>query len=141
MTWFAMEQALDRRHAAAQAAFATKDIATYHGLFGVALRYRQIDGTTISRAQLMRDVAAQFARIDRATSRFTREALRVTGDEVCETLVQTATVETRAFGFLRRIWTIERRGNYFWAVEDKELRIIRVDVLSESISASMTLKR
>jgi hypothetical protein len=137
MTPSAIEQALDRRHAAAQIAFANKDIAAYHDLFGVTLRYRQIDGVTIDRAQLMRDVGTQFRKIMRAESHFTREALHVAGDDVRETLRQTAIVEIPAFGFLRRIWRIERRGDYTWAREAGIWRIVRVDVLSEDVGSRL----
>ncbi|WP_442679898.1 hypothetical protein ACSBM8_01425 [Sphingomonas sp. ASY06-1R] len=139
MTPSAIEQALDRRHATAQRAFAERDIAAYRDMFGSALQYRQIDGVTIDRTRLMRDVAAQFAKIRRAESRFTRERLDVAGDDVRETLIQTAVVEVAAFGFLRRVWQIERRGDYVWAMEEGDWRIVRVTILEEDVRGRFRL--
>jgi hypothetical protein len=70
-----IETVLDGRHAAANTAFTSKDMEAYQSLFGSDLRYRQIDGTTIDRARLMRDVKTQFRRFYRVTSHFTREKL------------------------------------------------------------------
>ncbi len=81
----------------------------------------------------MKQVKTQFERLDHPTSEFTRESLAVVDGEVQATLVQVASAEARAFGILRRLWRVERRGLYTWAIEDGEWKIKRVHVLSESM--------
>lgn len=136
-----IEATLDRRHEAARAAFAARDLDAYRDLFTGDCRYRQADGRVIDRAALMRDVAAQFRRLDRAETHFTREDLAVDGGEVTETLVQTATAEVSAFGLLRRIWQLRRHARYAWAIEDGVWKIARVDVLSEEVKGRWRLGR
>jgi hypothetical protein len=141
MTNAEIAAALDSRHAAANAAFVNKDIATYEDLFGRDLQYRQVNGTTIDRLHLMRDVQRQFALFRRADSHFVRENLQSDAEGVRETLLQTAIAEVVAFGFLRRVWRVERRGCYTWAIEDGKWKIVRVDVLDETVRGSLKLGR
>ena len=125
--------ALDERHLAASRAFAAKDIGAYQALFGENLQYSPVDGKVIDRERLMRDVRVQFKTLQQAQSRFAREDLIVVGEEVEETLHQIAVAEAAAFGFVRRLWRIERRGRYTWAMEDGQWRIVRVSVSSEKV--------
>ena len=136
-----IEAALDARHVAANLAFANRDVAAYRDLFGDDLEYVQADGQRIGKARLMKDVAAQFGRIDHAESRFTRESLTIDGHEVSETLRQTARIETSAFGLLRRIFRIERHGMYTWALEGAQWRIVRVRIVQESLESRWMLGR
>ena len=133
-TGIPIEEVLDERHAAANTAFANRDAAAYERLFGNDLEYVQADGTAIDRARLMKDVKAQLRKLDRAASSFVREKLTVDGHEVSEALRQIATVETLAFGFIRRIWRVERNGLYTWAMEDGRWKIVRVQVLNETLN-------
>ena len=84
----------------------------------------------------MRDVEAQFKRLDRVQTSFTREAIAADGAEVSETLFQSARAETSAFGVFRRIWSIERRGRYKWRMEDGHWKIVSVEVLREEVRGS-----
>jgi hypothetical protein len=136
-----IEAVLDERHIVANQAFAHKDAEAYKNVFGVDLRYSQADGATIDRVRLMKDVRAQFKRLDRAESSFTRESLEVDGGEVRETLLQIAIAEASAFGFLRRIWRVERRGHYTWVIEDRQWKIVRVQVLSEKAEGRWKIGR
>ncbi len=135
-----IETILDERHRIAQDAFRNRDAAAYEALFSPRLAYTQANGETIGRDTLMRDVREQFARLKHMTSEFAREALAMgdsgRDDEVTETLTQTATTGTSAFGFIHRRWHILRRGHYIWAREDGDWRLIRVQVLSETVRGS-----
>jgi len=137
----AIEAALDARHADAAAAWASRDLGAYCALFSAGLQYRQTDGQVIDRARLMRDVKAQFDRLDFAESRYTREALVAEGAEATETLLQTILARASAFGILHRSWRIERRGRYDWSIEDGQWKILRVRVLSEEVRGSWRLGR
>ncbi|WP_337268407.1 nuclear transport factor 2 family protein [Oryzifoliimicrobium ureilyticus] len=92
-----VEQELYERHAVARAAFLNRDIAAYGALFSPNLAYRQIDGSVIGRRKLLDDVEVQFRRRHKPTWRFSREDLKVEGDEIIETLVQLGTIEASAF--------------------------------------------
>jgi len=133
--------ALDARHAEAAAAFARRDIEAYRDLFSASLRYRQADGRVVDRDRLMADVRAQFGRLDWAESRYTREALEVEGSRAAETLLQTASGGTSAFGILHRIWRLTRRGRYLWSMEDGRWKILDVHVLSEEVRGSWKVGR
>lgn len=113
----------------------------YQNLFSGDLQYSQRDGVTIDRSRLMQDVKAQFKSLGYAQSRFDREKLDVDGDQVTETLNQIATMEASAFGFLRRVWRVQRQGHYTWAVEDGQWKIVRIRVLSETVGSRWKLGR
>ena len=131
--------ALDTRHAEAMAAFKSRDVVAYGDLFSDKLRYEQADGKVIGKSQLMRNVKAQFRRLNRAESRFVRDDLVVEGAVVSEALIQHAICEASAFGFLRKTWSLERRGRYTWSLEDEHWRIIHVRVSHEHVEGSWKL--
>jgi hypothetical protein len=123
---------LDAVHDRARAAYARRDVDAYMEVFHPALTYTQPSGRTIGREQLGRDVRAQLARVDHATTEFRREALEVRDLQTAtETLEQRATFAVRAFGFLRREWTVSRRGRYEWIRAGGTWQLRCVDVLSE----------
>jgi hypothetical protein len=126
-------QELDARHAEARAAFVARDLAAYTATFSPELAYRQADGRVIGRDALMRDVAQQFAQLDRATSSFVREALECGPDAATEVLTQTAVGVIRGFFVVHRTWTVTRRGRYTWARENGVWRISAVEVLHERV--------
>jgi hypothetical protein len=131
--------AVDSRHADARAAFNARNIEAYRDLFSEDLRYERTDGKVIDKSQLMRDVQAQFRRVNRADSSFVRHDLVVDDGNVSETLIQHAVVEASAFRFVRRTWSLERRGRYTWALEDGQWRIIQVTVADEHVRSSWKL--
>ncbi len=132
----AIERDLDERHAEAQAAFLRRDIAAYCEMFSPTLAYQQLNGQVIGRDQLMRDVAAQFRQLSSVESSFTREALHVTDSEVTEALMQTATAEATAFGFIHRRWKLNRRATYCWTKRQEMWTIERVTVHSETMMSA-----
>jgi len=129
-----IEQELNERHAAAQAAFARRDIDAYKAIFSPSLAYRQINGQVIDRGRLMRNVASQFRRLSAAQSSFVRERLNAAGGEAAETLTQSASLEATAFGFVHRRWRLHRRGDYAWTKLDGVWVIERVEIVSEKLS-------
>jgi hypothetical protein len=128
--------ALDARHNDADAAFSDRNIEAYRDLFSESVRYERTDGMVIGKSQLIRDVQAQFRRIDRAESSFVRDDLAIADGNVSETLVQHAVCDASAFGFVRRKWSLERSGRYTWALEDGKWRIIHVRVTNEHVRSS-----
>ncbi|HUQ98066.1 MAG TPA: hypothetical protein VM166_01350 [Gemmatimonadaceae bacterium] len=125
---------LDAAHDRARRAYAARDSAEYLRLFHPALEYTQLDGRTISREQLGRDVAAQLARVDTATSEYHRHEISVgEGGEVTELVDQRASFAVRAFGFLRREWSVRRRGRYQWLRTASGWQIRRVQILTEEV--------
>jgi hypothetical protein len=131
----ALVAALDARHAEAIAAFDHRDIKAYSDLFSDSLRYERSDGKVIGKSQLMRDVKAQFRRLSRAKSSFVRDSSIVEGRNVAETLNQHVVCEASAFGFVRRRWSLERRGRYTWTLEDGHWRIIDVRISDEQLGS------
>ena len=136
-----IEAALDERHAAAKIAFGNKDTNAYRSLFSDDLQYVQSDGIMIDKVHLMQSVKTQFTRLSRADSSFAREQLSIDWPKVSETLLQLVIAEASAFYLLRRIWRIERRGIYTWALEDRQWKIASVEVLSENVDSSWKIAR
>ncbi len=127
-----LEEILDARHAVARKAFFDREINAYAKLFATRLEYVQANGKTIDHASLMRDVATQFKIADRFDSRYTVEALLADRSCVTETTFQTALIKVRAFGILRRIYRIERRGNSTWAQEGGDWKIIATVIFMQT---------
>lgn len=131
---------LDAAHDRARAAYARRDAEAYMAMCHPALAYTQRDGRTIGREQLARDVRAQLARVDTATTEFRREALEVQdAGTATETLEQRATFAVRAFGFIRREWTVSRRGRYEWVRTAATWQLRRVEVLREEIVGRLSV--
>ncbi|WP_337271100.1 nuclear transport factor 2 family protein [Oryzifoliimicrobium ureilyticus] len=131
-----LEEELDKRHAVARVAFLNRDIAAYGALFSPNLAYQQVDGSVIGRRQLLNDVEVQFRRGYKATWHFSREDLKVDGDEIIETLVQLGTIEASAFGLIHRSWRLNRRAAYVWTKVTGIWMITRVKVFSEELKHS-----
>jgi hypothetical protein len=132
---------LDERHALIREAFMRRDLAAYRAMFSASLRYRQADGRVIDREQLMRDVVAQFGRLDRAETNSVREALAVDGAEYTETVRQTGRATASAFGFIHRSWQVDRHARWTWANEGGAWNVVRVEVLHERVRGSWRFGR
>jgi hypothetical protein len=133
---------LDAAHDRAHAAYAARNADAYMAIFHPTLAYTQLDGRTIGREQLARDVRSQLARVDTATSEFRREALELPSPGTAtETLEERATFSVRAFGFLRREWSLSRRGRYEWVRTADTWQIRRVTVLSETLRGRFSVGR
>ena len=128
-----IEQELDARHEAAQAAFANRDIEAYGAMFSPSLAYRQPDGRVIGRERLMRGVEEQFRGIGGVLSSSSRERLSIAGNEATELLTQITFVETSFFGVVHARWKLLRRSEYTWTKADGVWLIERVEVLSEKL--------
>jgi hypothetical protein len=135
-----LEAILDERHNAARNAYRTRNLEAYRDLFAAGLDYRQADGRAIDRSRLMRNVAAQFSRLNRCHTDFIREALEFDGVIAEETLTQTAWLEASAFGVIRRTWHIWRRGRYTWQLLNGGWKIIRVHVLNETLKSDWSVR-
>jgi Domain of unknown function (DUF4440) len=127
---------LDAVHAQARTAFEHSDLPAYRELFSPELEYCQADGRVIGRDQLMRDVKSQFHRFRPVKSSFARESLEGADDRACEILTQTGSVSATAFFFVHRIWTLTRRGRYYWTKLGGQWRINRVEVIEEHVIGS-----
>jgi hypothetical protein len=126
--------ALDALHLEAKAAFERRDVAAYRELFAPELTYCQADGRVIGRDQLMRDVAAQFRRLDGIRSSFQRESIEIGDGRATELLTQTGCVYVTVFFIVHRIWEVSRRTRFFWAEANERWRIARVEVIEEHVT-------
>jgi hypothetical protein len=126
---------LDAAHNRARAAYAQRDVDAFMAIFDPELAYTQRDGRIIDHEQLTRDVRTQLERMDAAMTEFRRESLEVQLPQTAtETVEQRATFTVRAFfGFVRREWSVSRRGRYEWARSGATWRIRRVEILREEL--------
>lgn len=130
---------LDAAHERAHRAFAARDLEAYMAGFSPALVYHQLNGTSISREQLTRDVRRQFARLNRAVSTYRREKLEFVGDEVRELIEQRAQGLVTAFVVVHRAWDLKRRGLYQWHKGRGGWQITEVTVLEERTTSRFRL--
>jgi hypothetical protein len=125
---------LDAAHERARRAYAARDCAEYLAVFHPDLEYTQLNGRTINRDQLGRDVATQLARVDTAASEYQRDDMSVgAAGDVTELVDQRASVAVRSFGFVRREWSVRRRGRYQWLRTSAGWQIRRVQIVSEEV--------
>jgi hypothetical protein len=124
---------LDAMHDRARDAFARRDIAAYRYLMAPNLKYRQADGQIIGRDRLMRDVGAQFRRLNRFQSSFSRQQIDIREDLASETLIQSGSVAASAFFIVHRSWDFMRKGRYTWRKSQGRWWIEEVEVLEEQV--------
>jgi ketosteroid isomerase-like protein len=125
---------LDAAHARAQHAFSTKDLAAYMAMFAPDLRYTQLNGKTIGRDELARDVTHQLRTVRSAESSFSRASLEPSDSGAVEVVVQNITADVDAFwGLVHRHWQMQRKGRYVWKKTDNVWQIAEVRVLEERI--------
>lgn len=129
---------LDALHTESKENYRAKDAIAYMRVFAPGLRYKQADGRVIGREQLARDVASQLRSVESADTSYVRESLCVEGERVTELLRQTASVTTRHFFVLRRVWRVNRLGSYTWIRSSEGWRIQTVEVLDEVIAGGLT---
>ena len=82
----------------------------------------------------MRDVAAQFRRLDGIRSSFERESIEIGDGRATELLTQTGCAYATAIFIVHRIWEINRRSRFFWANVGERWRIERVEVIEEHVT-------
>jgi hypothetical protein len=68
-------------------------------IFSPDLACKQLNGKIISREQLRKDAATQFARLAKTESAFTRERIECRGSDVVECLAQDAIAGKEVFFF------------------------------------------
>jgi hypothetical protein len=107
-------------------------------LFTPDLAYKQANGATLGRDQLARNVADQFHKLDTAEWTSQVESEERTPDAITETVRQTGTFVATAFGFIHRVWRLERRGRYTWRLRDNQWKIAAVEVLEEKMTGEKT---
>jgi len=130
-----MVRELDACHAEATSAFLRRDLCSYRELFSPGLEYTQLDGTTIGLDALMKNVAAQFERLHKAESTYSRESIEVIRpDLVTEVLTQTGSAEVKILGFFTKRWKLHRRGQYTWIRLDGRWVAHKVVVLEERLA-------
>lgn len=125
---------LDAMHDRASRALAGRDLAAYRDLMAPDLKYLQIDGRTVDRDRLIRDVAAQFRRLNRLESSFSREHIEIGEDRATETLTQSGSVGASAFLVVHRTWDFTRKARYTWRKSQGRWSIEEVEVLEEQVS-------
>lgn len=130
----------DAAHKRAHEAYARRDASAYIDLFHPELEYTQGDGRTIGRDELAHDLRVQLARMRSVEMEFRRETLEWDGGAgiATETLQQRATFQVRAFGIVRREWTVRRRGRYGWLRTVNGWKLRRVQVLTEEVLPTRT---
>ena len=132
---------LDAVHERARKAYLERDLAAYLGTFHEDLEYRQVDGRTIGRERLERDVRKQLGRVHAAATEFRRDMLEISPDGVSavEEGEQHARFEVRAFAVVHRAWSLRRRGRYEWVRSTAGWQIRRVEVLQEEMTSRVWL--
>jgi hypothetical protein len=124
---------LEELHHKVRAAYVARDLNSYMHFFSSDLRYHQADGRTIGREQLARDVQSQFDRISAVDAASRNETVEIDTEGVVETVTQWGWIATSAFGFLHRLWRLERRGRHRWRQTEDGWKIVEVTVLKEKV--------
>jgi hypothetical protein len=124
---------LEELHRRARAAYLARDLKSYMELFSPDLRYHQANGRTIGRDQLARDVDSQFRRVSAIDAAFRTDRVETDSEGVIETGTQWGWIATSAFGFLHRLWRLQRRGQNRWRQAEGGWIIVEVTVLQESV--------
>jgi hypothetical protein len=125
---------LDAMHLEAREAFEHRNLAAYRELFAPGLTYCQADGRVIGRNRLMRDVAAQFRRLDGIRYSFERKSIEIGDGRANELLTQTGCAYVTVFLIVHRIWEVSRRSRFYWTDVGEQWRIERVEVIEEHVS-------
>jgi hypothetical protein len=129
-----LPESLDAIHLKVRDAFAHADLNEYGRYLASDLRYVDPRGRVQSRAQLLKSVGAQFARLVSFRNAFARDSLLMNGEDVVESGVQEAEIAIRAFALFEVRWRVERRGRYTWRrVPDVPWQLREVIIETESI--------
>lgn len=126
----------EQRHEASRIAYKNRDLTAYMSPFSPDVKYLRADGQSIDHAQLSRNVASQFRRLSAADWVSFVEASEARDDEVIETVSQSGWIMSTAFGFVHRIWRLDRRGLYTWRLGPGGWQITEVAVLSETVTSN-----
>ena|SRR5687768_6700518 len=122
-----VEAQLDAARDRARSAYFRRDVGGVMAMFHPTLAYTRPDGRTIGYERFARDLSVQLERMETGSTGFRREALEVRDAEiVAETLEERTTFIVRAFGFLRREWTVSRWAVYEWVRNGGAWQVRRV---------------
>ena len=124
---------IDAAHASANEALQQKDFAAYAQHFADDLTYTQLDGRTIDKPKLVRDISVYFNRIKNVTNHYERISFEVTPDKITERLIQKSHITIRVFIFFAKKWTVEREGIYEWRKSKERWEISSVKILAEKV--------
>jgi hypothetical protein len=102
------------------------------------LRLCVIDGRTVKSST---DIvcARRLRRFSAVRSSFVRKELTVTGNEVIETVDQSAVVDMTIFWVVHRCWRVHRRGEYLSTKSGGVWVIEKVTVLEENVTSNWHL--
>lgn len=124
---------IDEMHQFANNALGQKRFEDYMNIFSDDLTYKQLNGKTIDKKQLIKDTAFYFSRIKRSQSQYQRKDFSIEGNRVTENLTQIATTSIKVFFVFTKKWTVERDGIYKWIKTDNNWQIEMVEILNEKI--------
>ncbi len=124
---------IDAAHASANEALQQKDFAAYAHHFADDLTYTQLDGRTIDKPKLVRDISVYFNRIKKVTNHYERISFEVAPEKITERLVQKSHIAIRIFIFFSKKWTVEREGIYEWRKNKERWEIYSVKILAEKV--------
>ena len=124
---------IDVAHNDANIALQNRKFDSYISHFGDDLQYKQADGKTIGKEQLVKNIKNYFNRIVNFSGHYERKEFTIENDKVVERIIQHSKVSLRIFIFFLKNWTIEREGIYEWKKTDSLWKIIKVEILSEKV--------
>lgn len=125
---------IDNVHKLVNDALKLKQFDRYIECFSDDLLYKQLNGKTIGKKQLVKDIRHYFGRIRKFSSTYEREDYSIENDRVIENIVQESNVSLRIFIFFSKNWTIEREGTYEWMKVNGSWKIFKVQILKEKVS-------
>ena len=105
---------LDAIHIAVREAFKRRDLPAYARYFHSEVDYKDAQGRSQTRDQLLSSVSRQLERLTTFTSSFTRESLAVVDGDAVEVGSQHATIALRILLVLEVRWTVRRHGTFTW---------------------------
>lgn len=121
---------IDSAHVSANDALKNKNFESYAEHFSNDLKYKQLNGLTIDKKKLMRDVALYFNRILNFSGDYERISFDIVNDKIIERLIQKTHVAIKVFIFFSKNWTIEREGIYEWEKKSQKWEITNVEIIS-----------
>ena len=113
----AVTRELDERHRLAKLGCSRRDVDICREIFSPSLAYHTLDGKIVGRDQLMRHFGGKFQGLNKLRSSFFRQYLKVTDNEITETLLQRTEMQSTRIGIDRR-WTVSRCATYTWTKQE-----------------------
>lgn len=124
---------IDNLHKKANEALEQKQFDRYMDFFGDGLQYKQLNGKTIGKTELIKDTSNYFNRLQEFSSRYERKGFKIENQKIIETLIQQASLSIRVFIFFSKNWKVEREGIYEWEKINDSWKIVKVEILKERV--------